>query len=383
MTTQKLRSCILVGIMVLSALAVAPVGSAATTSELSLQPVEGDSVETGNTATYEVVLGTVDNGVGAWNYTVSVSNASVATITDANLDTAADDATAGGTAEISDDGSSVTFDGFATESQQSTGSDFVLATVTVKGEAVGSTSLDLSVDYFEDTDNSQYTLDPVTDGSFQVESLPPVTASITPSEGSVANEGYSLYSVSVSNVSNGIGAYNFTVTTADEQTVEIVGTEQGLEGGEFSTFSADVASNNASVQIEGVTSGGVQGNDITLAKIRVYGAQKGSSSLGVSFADGYLQGVNSSISYTVEETTSASVTVRAPPNPVDDGGSAPADQDKDGKYEDVDGNGVLDGRDVITLWNNRDTINNDNFFDYNGDGVVDARDVLQLWLSAK
>lgn len=60
----------------------------------------------------------------------------------------------------------------------------------------------------------------------------------------------------------------------------------------------------------------------------------------------------------------------------------PADLDGDGKYEDLNGNGVLDFSDLLLYFNNMDWIGTnqpEGIFDYNGNGNIDFNDLMILF----
>lgn len=66
------------------------------------------------------------------------------------------------------------------------------------------------------------------------------------------------------------------------------------------------------------------------------------------------------------------------PGDVTENGQAATDTDNDGRYEDITGDGHVDARDVLGLWNQRRNLQPE-YFDFTDDGSVDARDVLALW----
>lgn len=58
------------------------------------------------------------------------------------------------------------------------------------------------------------------------------------------------------------------------------------------------------------------------------------------------------------------------------------DLDGDGLYEDVNGNGILDFDDVVTLYDNMEMIEQTEqgeYFDFNGNGILDFDDVVILY----
>ena len=65
--------------------------------------------------------------------------------------------------------------------------------------------------------------------------------------------------------------------------------------------------------------------------------------------------------------------VAVPQKPIGESDSVPTDPDGDGLYEDVDGDGVVDARDALAYYRNRnvDTIRrHPEWFDFDGDGTA-------------
>ncbi len=60
----------------------------------------------------------------------------------------------------------------------------------------------------------------------------------------------------------------------------------------------------------------------------------------------------------------------------------PIDQNQDGLYENINGNGILDFDDVVAYYENMDWIEENAsiaFFDYNKNGLIDFDDVIKLY----
>ncbi len=129
-------------------LTVGPGGGSASesTSEMALessvavQPAE-QSVEAGETTTYEVVLENANGGVGAYGLTVSLDDASVGTIT--GVDLGGDPPSSFSDVSISSDGSSAEIDAVAADTADS--GPVTVVTVTVEGVAAGTTGLSVDV----------------------------------------------------------------------------------------------------------------------------------------------------------------------------------------------------------------------------------------------
>jgi hypothetical protein len=90
---------------------------------------------------------------------------------------------------------------------------------------------------------------------------------------------------------------------------------------------------------------------------------------------------NSTQNTTIWDNTTTKITVSAPPA-LSGSLETPLDSDKDGKYEDVNGDGDVDVGDVQALFANRGNSIVQNYtdaFDFNGDGDVDVGDVQALF----
>jgi PKD repeat protein len=64
---------------------------------------------------------------------------------------------------------------------------------------------------------------------------------------------------------------------------------------------------------------------------------------------------------------------------------SPLDPDFDGRYEDINGNGILDFEDVVIFYKNMEWVRTNTAvgiapYDYNGNGLIDYDDVVQLFL---
>ncbi len=60
----------------------------------------------------------------------------------------------------------------------------------------------------------------------------------------------------------------------------------------------------------------------------------------------------------------------------------PIDLNKDGLYEDINGNGIMDFDDIVAYYDNMDWIEKNAsvaFFDYNKNGLIDFDDIVKLY----
>ncbi|MFB6228801.1 MAG: hypothetical protein ABEH88_09625, partial [Halobacteriales archaeon] len=138
--------------MVLSVVTVLtlPAGAAGQTA-VSLSP-DSTQVDVSNTTTFDVVVESADGGVGAHTTEVSLTDSSVAEITDVQL------AGGPGLSDVSraSDNSSVNIDAGLMDTAD-TGT-VTIASITVEGLANGTTGLNLSVSALGDEGGTDYTV---------------------------------------------------------------------------------------------------------------------------------------------------------------------------------------------------------------------------------
>jgi hypothetical protein len=142
MKVNKIRAATLAALMVLLVLVVAVPASAQSgaSSEVSIIP-SSQSVATGGTATYDIVVDNAPDGVDSYDYVVSTSDADNASITDFEFAGLSEsDATAA--LNITSNGSSADVVGGLAALDG--GSDVVIGTITVEAGSNAST-VDLSV----------------------------------------------------------------------------------------------------------------------------------------------------------------------------------------------------------------------------------------------
>jgi len=162
MTGDKLRSIALAALMVLSVVAMAAPAGAATNTTVSVDP-GSQSVDTGNTVQYDIVVDSVDNGIASYEFEASVGNVDTAKITDVSLQgTQASDTLT--TVDYADDNSSVSVAAGVADHDNG-----VIATITVEGVAEGETDLTLSGVAVGDNDANSYTIDGTNSGTVSVQ----------------------------------------------------------------------------------------------------------------------------------------------------------------------------------------------------------------------
>ncbi|OYR38160.1 hypothetical protein DJ82_12875 [Halorubrum sp. Ib24] len=125
-----------------------------------------ETVDAGETTTYEVVVANASGGVGAQDFRVAVEDPTHATITGASVSGGASDATT----EITfvDDGHSVNVTAALTDTADN--GTVTVATLTISGHAVGTTDIELRVDALGTENGTAYNVTAVTGASVTVES---------------------------------------------------------------------------------------------------------------------------------------------------------------------------------------------------------------------
>ncbi|WP_049967560.1 CARDB domain-containing protein [Haloferax prahovense] len=150
MTLKTRHSCLLLLIL---AVAVAPgVTAAAGSTDVALDPTS-QTVENGETTTFDVVVTNASGGVGAANITFSVAN-DTAAITQV----AFSHETVANTTTYASDNSSATLTGYGLDTNQT--GQVVVATVTVEGNATSTaeTTVTPEVNALGDEDGNDYTV---------------------------------------------------------------------------------------------------------------------------------------------------------------------------------------------------------------------------------
>lgn len=130
------------------------------TTTVAVQP-DSATVSAGETTTVDIVVESADDGVGSIDLELAVSDAQVANITDVSV--AGDPSTVRTTSD--NDSTRIAATGMNTAD---TGS-VTVATVTLEGEASGTTSLDLTVAAVGNESGSSYDVSDTTNGELTVE----------------------------------------------------------------------------------------------------------------------------------------------------------------------------------------------------------------------
>ncbi|QLG27267.1 hypothetical protein HUG10_06780 [Halorarum halophilum] len=148
-TTCTRLGVVLLGLLLVTASAVTVSAAGSTTVSLH---AAGSTVEEGETTTIDVVVDNADGGVGTYNATVAVDDPDVASITDVELagDPGLDEV------EIADDGSKVSIR--AALMNTTDAGAVTIATITLAGDADGSSDVSLSVATLGDEEGRAYSV---------------------------------------------------------------------------------------------------------------------------------------------------------------------------------------------------------------------------------
>jgi PKD repeat protein len=143
-----------------------PAGEGTPATEVRLEPSD-DLLAVGDSATYDIVVGNADGGVGAYDITVSLPNASAATIAGVETNgTAGDELTS---VELAPDGTSVTVEAVLVDTPDT--GEVTLGNVSLSGVADGATNLSVTVDELGTESGDAYEVTGTTGASVTVSSL--------------------------------------------------------------------------------------------------------------------------------------------------------------------------------------------------------------------
>lgn len=183
---------------------------AAGTTDLTLSPGE-QTIDAGTTTTINLTVSDVDDGVGAYEFTLSTGGDGTASITDVDLQ----GSPATEVTNISADGSELTVDAAIADTAD-TGS-VTIATVTIAGEAAGQTGLSLSNVSVGDENGNSYTIGTIDNADLSVlESTVVKEGSVTPVTVDGGTTAATSFEFDIADVSNDGNTDSFTITTADD-----------------------------------------------------------------------------------------------------------------------------------------------------------------------
>jgi hypothetical protein len=310
--------------------------------------------------------------IGAYNYTVNTTNVSNATITDFAF--AGSPITKSVT--FASDDSSVTAD--ATQASVPSGTDVVIGTVTIEAASVGATNLSVGVNDIVDPRGNAIpinkTLDSwlaISQGTSQTLRFDPVTQTTAPGT-------TTTFDLIVPNASSGISTYDYTIRTNDSLTANITAVQPGGSPAS-STLNIDYAPDNSSVTVTGGFAKIAPGTNVSIGTVTVSGVANGTAELSARVGP-VIDANNSAVAIAGAERATVKVDGSrvSAPGDLTGNGQAATDPDNDGVYEDINGDGSADLRDLqpfFDLVRPSASTPQTSALDMNGDGQVGLRDL--------
>jgi hypothetical protein len=275
MNRKKIQGITLAVLMVVSVFAFVNPAAAATSTDVTLTPDDA-SVTEGEQTQFDVVVGEVDGGVGAYDLELNLNNTN-AVITDVTLEVEG----AMPETEISDDGTTANVSTFGADTNDST-TDLNIVTVTVEGVSEGTTSLDLTANGLSDEAGSSYDVtvdEPSTIKTTLAAKSTNVT--LTPDDESVTEGEQTQFDVVVDEVEGGVGAYDVELSL-NNTNVEITDLALSVKG-DSSTTSATIADDNSSARVVTALADTEDSTtNLTLLTVTVEGLSEGTSELDLT-----------------------------------------------------------------------------------------------------
>lgn len=202
------------------------------------------------------------------------------------------------------------------------------------------------------------------------------TVYLEPVNGTVSVNGTTTYSLKMSNVDGGVGAFDpVNVTLEEPATVSIQEVSTPFSGAN-TMRAADGTQASVTLPFGGETA---DTGTVKLATLTVRGEMPGKTTAQVTVT-GDIARENGSLYENVSSVDSVIHTRTALPPVV--GENAPTNTDGDGRLEDVNGNSDFDIGDIQALFANRDSDavrNNAAQFDFNNNGGIDIGDIQALF----
>jgi hypothetical protein len=272
---------------------------------VSLQP--SDSTVTAGETTYDVVVDSADGGVGAYDFTVSIVDPSVASISDVDVGGNPGDQTTD--ISIVDDGSSADVTAALADTDDS--GSVTIATVTVQGDEAGTSDVGLAVEALGTEAGESYTVTGTTGASITVEGDTP-TPDPDPASFQVSN----LEAPANATQGDAIDVSANVTNDGDEEATQTVAFRLDTDGD--GTLDGD-----ESLTSQEVTLDGDETQTVTFSDLNTSGLDAGDFAYGV---------------FTADDSTTATITIEA----VDDGDDGDDADDGDGAE---DGDNADEGKD--------------------------------------
>ncbi len=331
-----------------------------------------------------LTLAEAPDGVSGYDLSVAVSDTGVATIEE--IATGSGFTSPGDSTSVTDDGSSATLSAAdLSESVEAGASDVTLGALTLDAQGQGDVEVSVSVDEMDD-DNGQAVSASTESATLSVGSGPggdyPIGVDF--SMESVAPDGTAEAAITLDEAPDGVSGFELSIAVSDTgvATIESVASGSGFTSPGDST---SVSSDGSSATISGADlSESVQdgATDVRLGTVTLATHATGETIVDASVEamdddDGGAMDIGAGrATLSVGEDNRGSGGVE----PVN--GVVPQDNDGDGLYEDLNGNGQVEFTDVIKFDYQRNDPaiqNNSDAYDFNENGRLDLDDVVSLF----
>lgn len=329
------------------------------------------TVANGATTTYDVVLGQAPNGISTYSYDITVGNTSTAKITDFNFAGSPSQQVEiygpqNGSLEVTGAVSSIT-----------PGNNVTVGTVTVSAINKGATSIGIVLNQLYDLNNDKIT-PAVSNGSISVKQR---QATFRNRRQKVSTGGTTGFDVILTSAPQGVSTYSYKISTNNTNAAIITGFQfAGTPNQQTISYGAS----NASVTVYGSVANIPAGTNVSIGTVMVSGANSGKASIGLQITQ--LIDLNGGF-MTYKKITNGSINITSGPGDLTGNGKGATDPNGDGEYEDINGDGTADLRDLQPYFNlvkpGSGSLSNPNPVDFNGDGQADLRDLKPFFNEVK
>ncbi|QSZ68035.1 PKD domain-containing protein [Methanofollis aquaemaris] len=205
--------------------------------------------------------------------------------------------------------------------------------------------------------------------------VPLVGLSFRPSVISVPVGNVTTLDLVLASADEGLAGYSLNLTVSDPATANIT----AITFPEWALFNETSLLPNSTAWMSAVDlNDTVQAGatNVTLGTVTIEGMGAGTAELQVEVR---VMDADGGAAFD-PPTTPASITITPPP-PFPGYENSPTDPNGDGKYEDINGNGIIDYDDVVAFFANMQWIEENNLvalFDFNNNGEIDYDDVVTL-----
>lgn len=352
---------------------------------LRVQP-EAKAIDVDETTTFDIIVDDVEGGIGAYNFTVSLSDGSVARIADVEFGGSPSQ-----TETVASSSSLVTVR--AADADTADSGSITVLTVTVEGVTDGYTALEFEPNSLETENGVSYDIYTVAgEGPAGIAVGNPEEGEsvlLSPSNASITVDQTTTFDVTVEDVDSvaRLGSYNITVSLVNESVgritnVRLWGNPSEIQRSSDTSVTVTVGP-NSSVREKFRNFEVPDPDSIRLLTVTVEGVNEGTTRVDVDGTS--LRGDLAIRSPLPGEDATLIVNKIENPSAICDRCGRPTDIDGDGEYEDVNGDGEVNVVDVQTLFANaQDPAVQDNVaaFDFNDDGEVNVVDVQALFVES-